>query len=89
MQKVCVNGVNEIIQHVIPFTLFGTIVIIGTSHYDFVTGQAGAPHEILSMATECDGTPLAKRGTGQYGVGRWSVIPATLDDGKSQGKRRH
>ena len=45
-----VTGVNEIIQHAISFTLFGTHVIFETPRYDYsVTGQTGAPHEILSM----------------------------------------
>ena len=30
-----VNGVNEIIQHAISFTLFGILVIFGTPHCDF------------------------------------------------------
>ena len=45
-----VNGVNAIIQHAMPFTLFGTLVIFETPHYDyFITGQTVVPNEILSM----------------------------------------
>ena len=45
-----VNGVNAIIQHAISFTLFGTLVIFETPpYYYYVTGQTGAPNEILSM----------------------------------------
>ena len=45
-----VNGVNAITQHAISFTLFGTLVIFETPHYDyFVTGQTGAPNEILGV----------------------------------------
>ena len=39
-----INGVNEIIQHAISFTLFGTLVIfgrIGTPHYDFRLAREG------------------------------------------------
>ena len=52
-----VNGVNEITQHAVSF---GTQVMFETPHYDYsVTGQTEAPHEILSMAPECDATSLA------------------------------
>ena len=45
-----VNGVNAIIQHAMSFTLFGTLVIFETPHYDyFITGQTVVPNEILSM----------------------------------------
>ena len=47
-----VNGVTEIIQHAISFTLFGTLVglIFGTTHYVLLpTGQERAPNRILSM----------------------------------------
>ena len=50
LSQVSVNGVNEIIQHVISFTLFGAHVIFETPRCDYsVTGQTWAPHEILSM----------------------------------------
>ena len=56
-----VTGVNEIIQHAMSFAVFGTHVILETPPYDYsVTGQAGAPHDILSMGPECDATPLPR-----------------------------
>ena len=54
-----VNGENEITQHAISFTLFGTQVIFETPHYDYsVTGQTGPHMRYCLWAPDCDATPL-------------------------------
>ena len=45
-----VNGVDEMIQHAISFTLFGTLVIVATPHYDLRQARdRGGPNTISSM----------------------------------------
>ena len=54
--RVCVypKSVNEIIQHAISFTLFGTLVIFGTPHYDLRQAREGPQMGYCLWAPECD-----------------------------------
>ena len=53
-----VNAVNEITQHAISFTLFGTLVIFGTPLYDLLQARQGPQMRYCLWASECVETPL-------------------------------